>query len=97
MHKQTLFLMALSGRSIAWPEGDPRAAKPLLMKSTFKEKKNKQKSLILQNPGTETTRLNETKIEKKRSQFTVEFLVQGEGSVMYSQRFSDKRRQKQLF
>lgn len=68
MHKQTLFLMALSGRSIAWPEGDPRAAKPLLMKSTFKEKKNKQKSLILQNPGTETTRLNETKIEKKRSQ-----------------------------
>lgn len=37
------------------------------------------------------------KLKKREVKFTVEFLVQGEGSVMYSQRFSDKRRQKQLF
>lgn len=65
MHKQTLFLMALSGWSVAWPEGDPRAAKPLLMKSTFK-RQQKLKSLILQNPGPETTRLNEMKMKKNK-------------------------------
>lgn len=90
MHKQTLFLMALSGWSVAWPEGDPRAAKPLLMKSTFK-RQQKLKSLILQNPGPETTRLNEMKTKKKQKKnrevkFTVEFLVQGEGSEIHSQK-----------
>lgn len=55
--------MALSGWSKAWPKGDPGAAKPLHMKSTF----NTKRQLKLADPeaGTEA--------HEEKFKFTVEF------------------------